>query len=378
MKKLISVRSRSRTRELGCIGVVGGLLAGCGGGVSTDAGGGTDAAGETGDDDKVPLPGDIVECCWLVTYGAALPCNAATCYSYAEEACLPPGNGTPCIDQKSADADGDGMIGIVELQTACGQVCLDQGYDGTVMVTSSGLVPTDGAWDDPGGFVWNCSAIGTTHSSVAAQNACTPEMFPDPPPFHVPTHIGLVSRDHSAGQVQLNVLGASLLPVFDGTTNLALFDCTAGGIDGGTCTLQLEGLSLSLAEPVSVGEHTIPSAELMLAGVVDASVRFARCSRGTCTGHFQLGEKGGNPVGLGLAWVERHEPTRSTAAHFVPLSNGSAGFGGVSTLDGLVSIDASSQTGTLVLQGSGRDTFGDGAFASALFRIELQLAPRMQ
>jgi hypothetical protein len=367
-----------RTRELTRIGVVSGWLAGCGGGASTDEGGGTDTGGETGDDDKQPLPGDIVECCWMVTYGAPLPCNAGTCASYAEEACLDPGYGTPCVDHQAADADGDGTIGIAELQTACGQVCMDQGYDGSLPLDATMLLPRDGAWDVAGAYIWSCSPFGTINSSVVSENTCTPPMFSDPPPFHVPTHIGLTDRDASAGQVQLNVLGASLRPVFDLAANLALFDCEVGGVDGGSCRLQLEGLSLELAEPVTVGEHSIPSAELMLAGVVEAEVRFARCSQGTCTGHFQLGEKGGNPVGLGLAWVERHEATRSAATHFVPLSNGSAGFGGVSTLDGLVSIDPSSQTGTLILQGSGRDTFGDGAFASALFRIQMDLAPRTQ
>lgn len=116
----------------------------------------------------------------------------------------------------------------------------------------------------------------------------------------------------------------------------------------------------------------------MLAGVVEAKARFARCSRGSCTGHFQLSEQGGNPVGLGLGWVERHEPTRSTTTQYAPLSNGSAGFGGVSAIDGLVSFDPTASTGTLVLQGSGRDTFGDGAFASALFRLGLQLSSRVQ
>ena len=201
-------------------------------------------------------------------------------------------------------------------------------------------------------------------------------MFSEPPPSRVPTHIGLTDRSASAGQVQLNILGASLRPVFDAVTNLALFDCTASGVDGGSCKLQLEGLSLSLAEPVTVGEHSIPSAELMLAGVVEAEVRFAKCSRGTCVGHFRLSEQGGNPLGLGLGWVERHEPTGGTTTQYAPLSNGSAGFGGVSTIDGLVSFDPTASSGRLILQGSGRDTFGDGAFASALFRLELDLASR--
>lgn len=371
----------SKSRKLMRIGTIGGLLAGCGGGETSDEGGGsggTAADGSEGDDGEMqPLPGDVVQCCWIVTYGAALPCNAATCYSYAEEACLTPGYATPCVDRQAADADGDGSLGVSEVQAACGQVCLDQGYDGTQPVGSSNMIPKDGAWDDPTGFVWNCSVPGTINSSVFAENACTPAMFLEPP-FRVPTHIGLVDRDASAGQVQINVLGASLRPVFDGTTNLALFDCTGGGVDGGVCKLQLEGLSLALAEPLTVGEHAIPSADLVLAGVVEAEVRFARCWEGTCTGHFQLSEKAGNPVGLGLAWVEHHQPTGSTVSQFAPLSNGSAGFGGVSSLDGLVSFDPATHTGTLLLQGSGRDTFGDGAFASALFRLELDLAPRTQ
>jgi hypothetical protein len=371
-------RSWFNACELARMGAVCGWMAGCGGSETTDeSGGGATDAGDQGSEGPV-LPGDVVQCCWLVTYGAALPCNAATCYSYAEEACLPPGNGTPCVERESVDVDGDGVIGIVELQTACGQVCRERGYDGTLPVDASGLLPTDGVWDDPAGFVWNCSEIGTINSSVVDANGCTPEMFPGPPPFHIPTHLGLTLKQHSSDQLQLNVLGSTLRPHFDAKANLALFDCSEAGFDGGTCTLQLEGLSLTLAEPIAVGDTTISSAELVQAGVVEATVRFAHCSRGTCTGHFQLGEKGGNPVGLGLAWVERHEPTRRSATHFVPLSNGSAGFGGVSPLDGLVSIDPSSQTGTLVLQGSGRDTFGGGAFASALFRFELQLAPRMQ
>lgn len=115
-----------------------------------------------------------------------------------------------------------------------------------------------------------------------------------------------------------------------------------------------------------------------MAGVVEAEVRFARCSHGTCTGHFQLSEQGGNPVGLGLEWVERHDPSGRTASRFGPLSNGSAGFGGVSVLDGLVSFDPAGRTGTLVVQGSGRDTFAEGALASALFRLELDVAPRSQ
>jgi hypothetical protein len=314
----------------------------------------------------------------MVTYGASLPCNAATCYSYAEEACLVPGNGTPCVARETADADGDGTLGIAELQTACGQVCLDQGYDGTLPVGSSNMIPTDGAWDDPGGAVWNCSPIGTIESSVVHEEACIPVMFADPPPFHAPTHLALTQQDDSIGQVQLNVLGTTLHPLFDGKANLALFDCSEAGFNGGSCTMQLEGLTLMLAEPVAVGEYTIPSAQLVLAGVVEATVPFARCSQGTCTGHFQLSEQGGNPVGLGLAWVERHEPTNSSASHFVPLSNGSAGFGGVSVLDGLITLDSTSQTGQLLLQGSGRDTFGEGAFASALFRIQMDVAPRPQ
>jgi hypothetical protein len=383
MWKPISERGHwSKACELVYIGVVGWSMVGCGGVESTDetgGGAGTDTGGAAGDDDgDQGLPGDVVQCCWIVTYGAALPCNAATCYTYAEEACLTPGNGTPCVDRQAADIDGDGSLGVNEVQTACGQVCLDQGYDGTQPVGSSNMIPADGAWDDPGGFVWNCSAIGTVNSNVVEGEQCTPAMFPDPPPFHVPTHIGLATRDASDGQVQINVLGTSLRPVFDATTNLALFDCTAGGHDGGSCKLQLEGLSLALAEPFAVGEHSIPSAELMLAGVVEAEVRFARCAKGSCTGHFQLSEQGGNPVGLGLAWVEHHEATRSTTTQFAPLSNGSAGFGGVSVLDGLVSFDPMARSGTLVLQGSGRDTFGDGAFASALFRLELELASRAQ
>lgn len=351
---------------------------GCGGGATTgeSSSGGTEGEGaHGGDDDEEIFPGDVVECCWLVTYGAALPCNAASCYSYAEEACLPAGYATPCIDRQTADVDGDGAIDLEELQVACGQVCLDQDYNGTRLVVSSGLVPTDGAWDDPGGFVWNCSAIGTVNSSVIEGQTCTPPMDPDPPPFHVPTHLGLTRSGDSAGQLQLNILGTTLRPLFDGQTNLALFDCANGGLDGGTCTVQLEGLSLTLAEPVAVDEHTIPRAELLLAGVVETTVRFARCSQGTCAGHFQLGEPTVSPVGLGLTWVERHETTRSHATHYVPLSNGSAGFGGVSSLDGLITLDAAGQTGHLLLQGSGRDTFGDGAFASALFRIQLGLAP---
>jgi hypothetical protein len=351
-------------------------MVGCGGGDSTDdtVSAGTDADSE-GDDGEMEFPGDIVECCWMVTYGAALPCNALTCYSYAEEACLPAGLSTPCINHAAADLDGDGTIGTAELQTACGQVCVDQGYDGTQLAPSTGLLPVDGAWDDPGGFVWNCSPVGTINSSVVDEQACTPPMFSGSRSFHGPTHIGVVQRSDSADQVQLIVLGTSLRPVFDGATNLALFDCATGGIDGGTCKLQLEGLSLSLAEPVAIGEHTIPSAELMLAGVAEAEVRFAHCFHGTCIGHFRFSEQGGNPVGLGLGWAERHDPSRSATTQYAPLSNGAAGFGGISMLDGLVSLDPTANTGTLVLQGSGRDMFGDGAFASALFRIEFDLAP---
>jgi hypothetical protein len=369
-----------KARELARIGIVGGMMSGCGSGIEpSDEDGDSGGTGteEEGDGTPEPLPGDVVECCWIVTYGSPLPCNGATCTSYAEEACLAPGYGTPCVDRDTADADGDGTIGISELQTACGQVCVDQGYDGTLPLDATMLLPRDGAWDVSGAYIWSCSPLGTINSSVVHENDCTPAMFLEPP-SRVPTHIGLVDRDASAGQVQINVLGASLRPVFDGTTNLALFDCTGGGVDGGVCKLQLEGLSLSLAEPLTVGEHAIPSADLMLAGVVEAEVRFARCSEGTCTGHFQLSEQGGNPVGLGLAWVEHHQPTGSTVSQFAPLSNGSAGFGGVSILDGLVSFDPASHTGTLLLQGSGRDTFGDGAFASALFRLELDLAPRTQ
>jgi hypothetical protein len=369
----------SKARKLAPIGVVYVAMVGCGGGSEPPDDGAGDGTADGGADTGGPaLPGDIVQCCWVVAYGAALPCNGATCYSYAEEACLTPGYGTPCVDRETADADGDGTIGIVELQTACGQVCDDQDYDGTLPVTSTNLIPVDGAWDDSSAYVWSCSPIGTINSSVVEENACTPAMFAVPPPFRVPTHVGLVERGASAGQVQINVLGASLRPTFDGTTNLALFDCTAGGVDGGLCRLQLEGLSLALAEPLSVGEHSIPSAELVLAGVVEAEVRFARCSEGTCSGHFQLGEQRGNPVGLGLAWVEHHVPSGSMVTQFAALSNGSAGLGGVSVLDGLASFDPTSRTGTLLLQGSGRDTFGDGAFASALFRIELDLAPRSQ
>lgn len=368
----------SKARGLARICIAGCMMSACGsGGEPSDEGGDGSGTGSENDDGaQEPLPGDIVECCWMVTYGSPLPCNAGTCASYAEEACLAPGYGTPCVDRATADADGDGTIGSSELQQACGQVCVDQGYDGSLPLDATMLIPRDGAWDVPGAHVWSCSPFGTVNSSVVEENGCTPAMFADPPPFRVPTHIGVVDRDASAGQVQINVLGASLRPVFDGTTNLALFDCTGNGVDGGACTLQLEGLSLALAEPLAVGEHAIPSAELVLAGVVAAEVRFARCVEGTCTGHFQLGEQGGNPVGLGLAWVEHHVPTGSTVTQFAPLSNGSAGFGGMSALDGLVSFDPASQTGTLLLQGSGRDAFGDGAFASALFRLELALAPR--
>ncbi len=362
-----------KARGLARVGVLCGSMIGCGGGESTSgSSSGTDGAGESG----IGLPGDLVECCWLVTYGSPLPCNSSTCYSYAEEACLPSERGTPCIDHQAADVDADGVISPAELQVACGQVCLDQGYDGTLPVDWSGMLPRDGAWDDPAGFVWNCSAIGTVNSSVVREEACTPSMFPDPPPFRVPTHIGFVARDDSTDQVRLNVLGTTVHPRFDGQANLALFDCSDAALDGGTCTLQLEGLSLALAEPVEVGEHTIPSAELMLAGVAETTVRFARCSKGTCTGHFQLGEPTGNPVGFGLQWVEHHHPTASRASHFIPLSNGAAGLGGLSSIDGLVTIDATSRTGELLLQGSGRDSFGEGAFASALFRLRFDLGPR--
>lgn len=89
----------SNARELARVGVVGGLLAGCGSGGSADEGGGSgmDTGDEAdGGDDGQMLPGDIVECCWMVTYGAPLPCFAGTCESYAEEACLAPGYGTSC------------------------------------------------------------------------------------------------------------------------------------------------------------------------------------------------------------------------------------------------------------------------------------------
>lgn len=357
------------------------LATGCGGGNTGSTSDGTEGNGDAtqgGADDtggEIVFPGDRVECCWVVTYGAVLPCNGATCYSFAEEACLTPGFGTPCVDRDTADINGNGTIDLEELQVACGQVCLDQGYDGTQPVGTTPLVPTDGTWDDPGGFVWSCSAIGTINSSVVDEQACTPPMFAEALPLEAPTHIATLAATDSHGALQISVLGTSLGPSVDGQANVGLLDCENGGIDGGVCTMQIEGLSLTLAESLTVGEYTIPSAQAILAGSAQAEVRFAGCAEGVCTGYFRFSEDQGNPLGVGLAWMERHEPTQGITRQFASVSNGSAGFGGISVVDGVLTIEAASDVGTLVLQGSGRDAFSDGVFASALFHVEMPLVP---
>ncbi len=374
----------SRFEHLIVLGFATLLASACGGGGTKGGSSGTDGNGDgngngdggADDTDGEPVyPGDLVECCWVVTYGATLPCNAATCYSFAEEACLSPGLGTPCVDRESADVDHSGVVELDELQTACGQVCLDQGYDGTQSVASSGLVPVDGMWDDPGGSVWNCSAIGTINSSVVEEQFCTPPMFASVPPLRPPTHLATVAPAASDGAVQLTVLGTSFGPVLGGAANVGLHDCDGAGLDGGLCTVQVEGLSLTLAESLRAGDYVVPSGQALLAGSAAAQVRFANCQDGVCVGHFRFSKDDGNPLGVGLAWVEHHEPSRSTSYPFVAVSNASVGMGGISAVDGIVTMSANGQAGTLVLQGSGRDSVGDGAFASALFRVEMSLAP---
>lgn len=282
------------------------------------------------------------------------------------EACIPQNNPYhACVDPESAiiDLDGSGNVDASEF----GDFCREKVPDGISFSDpwEFSLLPPDemGLLDITGPWV-SASAIGGSFIG-----SCVPDLNPTvdyPGSVSPPTHEGtFTSAAPQSSSVDVHLDGVHHLVAADGQFELAISDCEpVRHLE--TCYLELRAMKLDLLGPVAFSDYSIDTAMLSLEEVGKASVTFD-CSDGlSCIGSFDFSTRSGTSPDVLLEWDQTNLSTGSLGGGSLLLGeNGLANMGRVL---GELDLDASKQSGTLRLRGSGSDSFG-GTFASIDFDV---------
>lgn len=314
------------------------------------------------------MEGHRVVCCFTGTWDSqSTPTTASGCQEHPAL--------QECLDPDQWDQDASGTLSDSELATFCLQKC-SPGWDAGTTSSPNWKIysGTKGTWFDSCTPYVGGQLPFKTH--IDGFNTCNPSEVKtygeevDVPP----THEGAFVSGSTGSTVDLTMLGEPFSVAYELYVQFVLDQCDASGLDGGTCRIVLSGFDMTTTSPIQVGEYWAIDGSLTLNAPVEAWVSFSTCSRGQCTGTFNVSSREGNPIGVNLFWTQRSLETGSIDEGALHLGNGAGALGGVEALTGELTLDRSGSIGTLRLVGGGEDALG-GDFATADFDIVGSVTP---
>lgn len=314
--------------------------------------------------------GDSIECCFVVNFeeSAAVLGDGVEPGQTAYFCAGPPNE---CFNHAESH-DADDLAMMCDGKDPVGNVVLPNGHlfniftgdniDG-MLATQANLVTSFSAVGSAGPTDFQCKRLDS--------NVCAPfDVQPFPMMYIEPPGYTAFFSDRD-GSLDLDVAGYTIGAEYYLQIGFALTNCESGGVDGGTCDLEISSFDVAIHNvTMSEGELDYQvDATLQLVRPAVASVTFDECVGGVCSGEFEFSVAEGNPIDFGLVWtqVDLNYPYSTSVAALL-LSNAGDALGGVEAVYGTIAMDPLAQSGSLLMDGYGEDSWG-GEFASATFGV---------